>query len=136
MTVASTSGIRGVFNSDLLPEEIAEYSRNFVRLVGGGELLLGRDTRSTGPIVSRVVASAVLGTISRKSTEYTPSRTRYTRRDNDRRGLVLPIGNRVLHIEGANDATVDARLEALPAARFCLAHQAAVEADARRSGSF
>ena len=26
----------------------------------------------------------------------------------------------------------DARLEALPAARFCLAHQAAVEADARR----
>jgi DnaK suppressor protein len=29
----------------------------------------------------------------------------------------------------------DARLEALPAARFCLAHQAAVEADARRAAS-
>jgi DnaK suppressor protein len=29
----------------------------------------------------------------------------------------------------------DARLEALPAARFCLAHQAAVEADARRSSA-
>ena len=61
MTVTSTSGIRGVFNSDLLPEELTEYTRNFVRLVGGGELLLGRDTRSTGPIASRVVASAILG---------------------------------------------------------------------------
>jgi RNA polymerase-binding transcription factor DksA len=29
----------------------------------------------------------------------------------------------------------DARLEALPAARFCLAHQAAVEADARRAAT-
>ena len=29
----------------------------------------------------------------------------------------------------------DARLEALPAARFCLSHQAAVEADARRSSA-
>ena len=58
----STSGIRGVFNSDLLPEDIAEYSRRFVRLVGGGELLVGRDTRSTGPVASRVVTSAILGT--------------------------------------------------------------------------
>lgn len=33
-------------------------------------------------------------------------------------------------------ATIDdARLEAVPATRFCVAHQAAVEADARRSSS-
>jgi phosphomannomutase len=62
LTVASTSGIRGVFNSDLLPEEIAEYARRFVRLVGGGELLIGRDTRSTGLVASRVVTSAILST--------------------------------------------------------------------------
>jgi phosphomannomutase len=62
LTVTSTSGIRGVFNSDLLPEALTEYTRNFVRLVGGGEILLGRDTRATGPIASRVIASAVLGT--------------------------------------------------------------------------
>ncbi len=61
MTVTSTSGIRGVFNSDLLPEQLTEYTRNFIRLVGKGEILLGRDTRATGPIASRVVASAVLG---------------------------------------------------------------------------
>ncbi len=62
MTVTSTSGIRGVFNSDLLPEDMAEYTRRFVRLLGPGELLVGRDTRATGPIASRVVTSAILGT--------------------------------------------------------------------------
>jgi phosphomannomutase len=62
LTVTSISGIRGVFNSDLLPEDLAEYTRRFVRLLGAGELLLGRDTRATGPIVSRVVTGAVLGT--------------------------------------------------------------------------
>ncbi len=58
----STSGIRGVFNSDLLPEDMAEYTRRFVRLLGAGELLVGRDTRTTGPIASRVVTSAIIGT--------------------------------------------------------------------------
>ena len=62
MTVTSTSGIRGVFNSDLLPEDMAEYTRRFVRLLGQGELLVGRDTRATGPIASRAVTSAILWT--------------------------------------------------------------------------
>jgi len=62
LTVTSTSGIRGVFNSDLLPEDIEEYARRFVRLVGADEVLLARDTRTTGPIASRVVTSAILGT--------------------------------------------------------------------------
>jgi RNA polymerase-binding transcription factor DksA len=37
--------------------------------------------------------------------------------------------------EACGEAIDDARLEALPAARFCLSHQAAVEADARRSSA-
>jgi len=41
---------------------MAEYTRRFVHLLGEGEFLLGRDTRATGPIASRVVTSAVLGT--------------------------------------------------------------------------
>ena len=61
MTVTSTSGIRGVFNSDLLPEDMAEYTRRFVRLLGASEFLLGRDTRATGQIAARVVTSAILG---------------------------------------------------------------------------
>jgi phosphomannomutase len=62
LTITSTSGIRGVFNSDLPPEDLAEYTRNFVRMLGAEEILLGRDTRASGPIVSRVVTSAILGT--------------------------------------------------------------------------
>jgi phosphomannomutase len=60
LTVTSISGIRGVFNSDLLPEDMAEYTKRFVRLLGAREVLLGRDTRSTGPIASRAVTGAIL----------------------------------------------------------------------------
>jgi len=62
LTVTSTSGIRGVFNSDLLPDDMAEYGRRFVRLLGAKEVLLARDTRSTGLIASRVVTGAILAT--------------------------------------------------------------------------
>ena len=37
--------------------------------------------------------------------------------------------------EACGDVIDDARLEAVPAARFCLAHQAAVDADVRRATS-
>ena len=62
MTVVSTSGIRGIFNLDLLPEESAEYAKNFVHMLGAQEVLIGRDTRATGEVGSRVVTGAVLGT--------------------------------------------------------------------------
>jgi RNA polymerase-binding transcription factor DksA len=39
------------------------------------------------------------------------------------------------HCDACGAVIDDDRLEALPAARFCLAHQAAVEADARRSSA-
>ena len=52
--------------------------------------------------------------VPRESTEYTFSTTRYTRRDGGRRGLVLAVGNRVIHIEAADDRTVNARLADLP----------------------
>jgi phosphomannomutase len=61
LTIISTSGIRGVFNSDLLPEALVEYARGFARFLGSGQILLGRDTRTSGPIVSRIVTSAMLG---------------------------------------------------------------------------
>ncbi|MDA4117124.1 MAG: phosphomannomutase [Thaumarchaeota archaeon] len=61
MTVISTSGIRGGFNSDLLPDELVENARNFARMLGTDEVLLGRDTRTSSPILSRIVTSALLG---------------------------------------------------------------------------
>ena len=57
---------------------------------------------------------AVLKTVPRESTEYNLDMTRYTRRGSGRRGLVLAVGNRVVHIEAADDGQVDARLAGLP----------------------
>jgi len=39
---------------------MAEYARKFADLAGGTELLLGRDTRRTGPVASKAVAGAML----------------------------------------------------------------------------
>ena len=63
---------------------------------------------------AREGAGAALKAVPRESTEYMPGRTRFTRRDNARRGLVLALGNRVIHIEAADDGKVDARLADLP----------------------
>jgi hypothetical protein len=63
---------------------------------------------------AREGADAVLGAVPRSSTELQPGLTRYTRRDDERRGLVLALGNRVIHIEAADDYVVNARLGSLP----------------------
>ncbi len=60
MTVATISGIRGIYNGDLLPADVAEYARNFSSLVASPEVLVGRDTRFTGDLISRVVKGAML----------------------------------------------------------------------------
>ncbi|MDA4122736.1 MAG: hypothetical protein OK456_06100 [Thaumarchaeota archaeon] len=58
--VASISGIRGVFNDSLLSADIAGYAANFASLVQSERILLGRDTRSTGDLISRVVTGTLL----------------------------------------------------------------------------
>jgi hypothetical protein len=63
---------------------------------------------------ARQGARAVLQAVPRESTEMEPGLTRYTRRDNGRRGVVLAVGTRVLHIEATDDAQVSARLKGLP----------------------
>src|SRR6202521_2327618 len=62
MTVATISGIRGIFNRDLLPADIVAYARNFSSLAASPEVLVGRDTRSTGEVMGRLVKGALLGT--------------------------------------------------------------------------
>jgi phosphomannomutase len=61
MTVATISGIRGIFNRDLLPTDVVAYARNFSSFVASPEILVGRDTRSTGGIIERLVKGALLG---------------------------------------------------------------------------
>ncbi len=58
--IASLSGIRGVLNSDLTLADVSRFSRNFVLASGAMEVLVGRDTRRTGP----AMAKAVVGTVA------------------------------------------------------------------------
>jgi phosphomannomutase len=58
--IASLSGIRGIFNVDLTLEDAAHFVGNFARTEGQNEILIARDTRSTGPAISRAVAAAAM----------------------------------------------------------------------------
>jgi phosphomannomutase len=58
--ISSLSGIRGILNVDLTLEDVAHFTRNFARSTGSNEILIARDTRSTGPAISRAVASAAM----------------------------------------------------------------------------
>jgi phosphomannomutase len=62
MTVATISGIRGIFNRDLLPADIVAYARNFSSLTASPEVLIGRDTRSTGELIERLAKGALAST--------------------------------------------------------------------------
>ncbi len=55
--IASLSGIRGILNEDIALTDIARFASNFAEATGGGEFLLARDTRRTGPAISRAVAA-------------------------------------------------------------------------------
>jgi len=58
--IASLSGIRGVLNTDLTLEDVTRFVGNFAREAGSDEILMARDTRSTGPTISRAVAAAAM----------------------------------------------------------------------------
>ena len=60
MLIASLSGIRGVLNSDFDLSDVYRFSGNFARAAAGTQLLVGRDTRSTGPAMAKIVGAAAL----------------------------------------------------------------------------
>jgi len=43
----SVSGIRGVFGTDLTPENLTKFTAAFGNWTGGGKVVVGRDTRVT-----------------------------------------------------------------------------------------
>lgn len=57
--IASLSGIRGILNQDLGLEDFMRFAWNFGSVAGSDEVLLGRDSRSTGPAIGRAVAAAI-----------------------------------------------------------------------------
>jgi phosphomannomutase len=60
VTIATISGIRGILNGDLMPADVAAYARGFSLVATSREVLVGRDTRSTGDLISRLVRGALL----------------------------------------------------------------------------
>jgi phosphomannomutase len=58
--IASVSGIRGVLNADVSLVDFARFASNFSGLAGSEEVLIARDTRSTGPAIARAVVSSLM----------------------------------------------------------------------------
>jgi phosphomannomutase len=54
----SVSGIRGIVGPAFSPSLIVNYVNAFIQLTGAKKVVIGRDTRSTGPMIENLVASA------------------------------------------------------------------------------
>ncbi len=55
----SVSGIRGVFGTDLTPENLTRFTAAFGSWTGSGKVVVGRDTRVTGQICEDIVVSTL-----------------------------------------------------------------------------
>ena len=55
----SVSGIRGIFGTDLNPENLARFTAAYGTWAGGGTIVVGRDSRVTGELCERVVTAAL-----------------------------------------------------------------------------
>lgn len=56
----SVSGIRGIFGTDLTPENLARFTAAYGTWLKGGTVVLGRDSRTTGQICEDIVASTLM----------------------------------------------------------------------------
>lgn len=54
------SGVRGIVGDYLNPQLVAGFSSSFGEYVGGGRVVIGRDTRSTGPMLEHAVVAGLL----------------------------------------------------------------------------
>ncbi len=57
--MVSVSGIRGIYGTDLNPENIAKYSAAFGTWCKGGTVVVGRDSRTTGEVCEKIVSAAL-----------------------------------------------------------------------------
>ncbi|UCG61887.1 MAG: phosphoglucosamine mutase [Candidatus Zixiibacteriota bacterium] len=60
LLVKSTSGIRGLVGRGLEPALATEYAAAFGTLLGGGKVVVGRDTRPSGSMFVRAVTSGLV----------------------------------------------------------------------------
>lgn len=57
--MVSVSGIRGIFGTDLTPENLVTYTAAFGTWLNGGTVIVGRDTRITGQICEDIVTATL-----------------------------------------------------------------------------
>ncbi len=58
--VKSTSGVRGIVGRGFEPALAAEYAAAFGSLLGGGKVVVGRDTRPSGSMITQAVISGLV----------------------------------------------------------------------------
>lgn len=56
----SVSGIRGIFGTDLTPENLARFTAAYGTWINGGTVVLGRDSRVTGKLCEDIVAATLM----------------------------------------------------------------------------
>jgi len=56
----SVSGVRGIVGEYLTPALIAKFAASFGEYVGGGRVVVGRDTRPTGEMLEKAVVAGLL----------------------------------------------------------------------------
>ena len=56
----SISGIRGIYGKDLLPNDILKFCNGFSKLIKDGKCAIGRDTRTSGEIIEKLVSAVLL----------------------------------------------------------------------------
>ena len=58
----SISGIRGVVGDTLKPSLVARFAQSFAAYLGGGPIIVGRDTRTSGEMVKNATFAGLLST--------------------------------------------------------------------------
>ncbi len=56
----SISGIRGVYGTDFFPQDVIRFCDGFSKLIKNGKCVIGRDTRTTGEMIERLVSATLL----------------------------------------------------------------------------
>lgn len=60
--MVSISGIRGIFGTDLTPQNLTLFASSFGTWLGGGRVVVGRDSRVTGELCERIVTASLQAT--------------------------------------------------------------------------
>jgi len=56
----SISGIRGIYGVDFFPRDVLKFCDGFSKLIKNGRCVIGRDTRTTGEMIEKLVSATLL----------------------------------------------------------------------------